>query len=117
MPPLGAEKKLERLKKNLRNYLSKSNPGALGPHNKRDKGKQMKMNLLDFMLGMMVAIGLGIIVIFVTGDINYINMFALVMSGAFLGFPFGYYIDQVFNVETNDLGPNRDLVNLQDKDE
>ena len=76
----------------------------------------MRMNILNFMLGMMVAIGLGIIVIFVTGDINYINMFVLVMSGAFLGFPFGYYIDQVFNVETNELGPDRDPVNLQDKD-
>tara|TARA_R110001583_G_scaffold68869_1_gene195645 strand:- start:112 stop:363 length:252 start_codon:yes stop_codon:yes gene_type:complete len=79
----------------------------------------MKMNLLDFMLGMMVAIGLGIIVIFVTGDINYINMFALVMSGAFLGFPIGYFFDQVFNVTTtkdditNGVNPP---TNLQNKD-
>ena len=78
------------------------------------------MNLLDFMLGMMVAIGLGIIVIFVTGDINYMNMFALVMSGAFLGFPFGYYIDQVFNVTTIKDGFTKGVnppTNLQDKDE
>ena len=72
----------------------------------------MKMNILNFMLGMMVAIGLGIIGMFIIQGVNYLNLFLLIMSGAFWGFPIGYCIDQHLNGETNDLGPNRDPAKL-----
>jgi|TARA_R110002153_G_scaffold235651_2_gene389026 ABC-type proline/glycine betaine transport system permease subunit len=79
----------------------------------------MKMNILNFMLGMMVAIGLGIIGMFIIQGVNYLNLFLLIMSGAFLGFPIGYFFDQVFNVTTtkdditNGVNPP---TNLQNKD-
>ena len=77
---------------------------------------KMKMNLFDFMVGMMVAIAIVTIVTFALEYTNYLTLSLLVMSGAFLGFPIGYCIDQHLNVETNELGPDRDPVNLQDKD-
>ena len=79
----------------------------------------MKMNLFDFMLGMMVAIGLGIIGTYAILYNGYVDIFLLVMAGAFLGFPLGYYIDQVFNVTTIKDGFTKGVnppTNLQDKD-
>ena len=79
----------------------------------------MKMNLFNFMLGMMVAIGLGIIGTYAILYNGYVDIFLLVMAGAFLGFPLGYYIDQVFNVTTIKDGIEDKVTpfaNLQDKD-
>ena len=73
----------------------------------------MRMNILNFMLGMMVAIGLGIIGTYAILYNGYVDIFLLVMAGAFLGFPLGYYIDQWKNVEiVDELGPDRPAAKL-----
>jgi len=42
-----------------------------------------------------------------------VDIFLLVMAGAFLGFPLGYYIDQWKNVEiVDELGPDRPAAKL-----
>jgi len=73
------------------------------------------MNILNFMLGMMVAIGLGIIGTYAILYNGYVDIFLLVMAGAFLGFPIGYYIEHGLN-GPQELGDTVELANLQDKD-
>ena len=51
-----------------------------------------KDNLINFLLGMMVALGLFVITSFAIEYDNYLNLFLLTMAGLFLGLPIGLYL-------------------------